>query len=563
MNEIFGIYKKKQNENYDDFGYSAFSLFKQQYGDSVSELRHEGLHIVVASKTQLQKPIQQYGDHITALGGYLLNEPDQKNIEIYNPSDFHGKFLWIHAHKKTQKIYLFNDTLGHFPVYYYEDGIHFCFASDIHFLLHLDIDFKLSEQHIADYFLWGTTLPETTFFEKIRLLPPASKLILEKRTSVRIKQYKTPKSHYKINSAEEAAEALDEVMKKVMRTYYNYYKKISLTLTGGLDTRYIASFVEPEWNVEFLTLANGKIEEENNNEIILAKRIARLLNKEHKTVISDLFPRPSNFDATYFTRRNHMNGETPVVIGVFGSELLKLQAGSLIHPALPFNVIKTFFETDFFYKTYPTPSNHSANENEIPLIPIFSKEFDVKTFLNRTNLFKKELKRSAKKHSFATITDIITRSYYSNFYGGHLSGNFNHYDLFSRYLTPFIDQFVIDTLAAIPKDFLGTHNNSVYASIFKNKKALVEIPINSTKTKADSNIFNYTTIGQNPLDSFLNTVEIIKPIYSNNIQALQMVFKPTELTALSKQHLWFNTCIFDFSVWHRYICKTIDSKKIN
>lgn len=555
MNEIAGIYFKTAKPPETMFSDKAFDWFRGQYSGFSSEISEENLKIIVASKSHLQHKPRFWQQHITAFGGYLLNQPDNGELNNYDPALFHGKFLFVHINRKTGITKLYNDMLGHFPVYYYENHDCFYFSSNLNFLLKLDIDKTLSLQHIADYFFWGSTLPGTTFFEKINLLPPASKLILRRNRSVKFSSYKIQTNRYKFKNAGEAAEELNYVLKEVVGAYYSYYDQLSFTLTGGLDTRFMASFVQPGWNAEFVTMTDKNVADKENNDIIIAKRLSEVLEIPHRIVDNEFYPRPKEFNATYFSKNKIPLGYNPVVTGIFASEIFKLQAQAIIHPfMLQFSALGLPERYSFFYNSYPMPCSRTDNETEIPFLSLLSNDFNSKLFIERIMSNKKIIQKKFNKAPVPVISNIVTRSYFSNFYGGHTAGNFSHYDLFSNLLMPFVDQKVLEVAAFIPFSMLGTHGDSVYSYIFGEKnKLLGKIPTNTALSPVISNVFLKFEDGKNPI-YFIQKSEFEKIDFEclkNTFGA--SVFDEKKLRDMSNQHLWIKTCLYDFLVWFEYV----------
>ncbi|MDD4236136.1 MAG: hypothetical protein PHF99_08990 [Bacteroidales bacterium] len=552
MNEIAGIFFKTDELNLTNFSAKAVQFFKEKFAGLTAEYLEDNIILLSASKTNKKREIQEYNEHITALGGYLLNEPEATNLNKYEPGLFHGKFLFLHINKIERITKIYNDMLGHFPVFYYENHDLFCFSSDLSFLLSLDIDKTISKQHIADYFFWGSTLPGTTFFEKIKLLPPASEIVIDKNT-VKFNNYTVENKSYDFKNINEAAETLTEVMRSVIKSYYDYYGKLNFTLTGGLDTRYIASLIDPDWDVEFVTVADRYVNDDENNDIIIAKEIAELLGIKHIIFNNDIYPKLNRYDIEYFYKKNLPIENRSLILGVFGSEILKMQAFLLVNPFLSKKI--GFVDNDFclLYPEYPTFKNAIFNKKKIPFLSLLKNNIK-SDFKERSVSYFREIIVTSKINKLAPIVDIIARSYFSNFYGGHKSGNMQHHQLFSSFIMPFVDSEVLDVLSSFPMNYFGKEDGTIYSYLFSVLyPKLGQIPTNSDYLTVNSKIFAKSEKGINPLDNYVSEMSNLKDANEISFEYLDDVFISTRFLNYVKKSRWFNTAAYDFGVWIKYV----------
>ena len=561
MNEILAIISKNKNSEIQEFSLKAFQIFKEKFANITDEINDDTYRIIVASKTHLTCHIHKIAGHITCIGGYLLNEPSEAEINNYKPECFHGKFVFIDINTDSNQILIYNDALGHFPVFYVETESFFCISSDLTFLLYLSgINKTLEPQHVADYFFWGSTLPGTTFFKNINLLPPASKLVFEKTYNYTLTEYKPETCNYNFKNIHESAETINIVLGDVIKAYYDYYGKISFSLTGGLDTRLIAGYTKDLGNIDFFSIRSPIIPDNINSDITIAKEVAKFLKLPHNIISNLYFPYPLDFNPDYFKYKTQLNSP-PIGTGLFASEIFRLQALDILHPYLVKQFIKIrgkelpfiklsfngFPELKYFLKR--------LDKSSFDFSLITMNHFDLKLFKSRVNKKKKYYSNLINTSHVDVFSSWLSRSYYSNYYGGSRAGNFNHTGFFSNFLMPFVDQKFLNVLSSIPLNFFGIHNNSLYVEIYKTYfKQLLKIPTNSSIPQENTNVFNVIQSEINPLNHKVNNDILLLNKYKRTSGLFDLdVFDKTSLLKSMRNSKKIKESFIDFSVWIDYV----------
>ena len=184
-----------------------------------------------------------------------------------------GSFVLAIWHKRNRKLLIANDRYGQRPLYYIQHNNYLLFSSEVKAILE-DQAFRkyIDDRAVADFFSFGYILGNKTFFQGVKLLPPASVLSCG-NSQFSIKQYwdfhfnenyeKHPESYY--------VENLSRLIKQAVSRRYEGRGKTGIFLSGGLDSRSIAvSIDEIYYPVDACTFA----ESPNCDDVKIAKMVA-------------------------------------------------------------------------------------------------------------------------------------------------------------------------------------------------------------------------------------------------------------------------------------------------
>lgn len=151
---------------------------------------------------------------------------------------------------KSKKLLIANDRYGLFPIYYaISDGV-FLFASEVKSILTLkSFPRILDHKSVADFFSFGYILGNKTFFNDIKLLPPACVCLIDARKGgVDFKRYwnfSFVENNY--GSLEDIAEKVNSLLKiSVNKRIPNEPESFGLGLSGGIDSRTILAHVNTD-----------------------------------------------------------------------------------------------------------------------------------------------------------------------------------------------------------------------------------------------------------------------------------------------------------------------------
>jgi len=194
------------------------------------------------------------GDKISVIiDGYVLPRLDcAKEFSSYTPGPFikelylryrlglinyiKGNFVVIII--KGNEFFIFNDRIGIKKFFYYVEGSCFIFSNRFK-LLSDNISCKVNYENLAIYTLMNQFIDGLTFLKDVFYSKPSSKICFNGKITVdsywnceKLLSQKIKKISYN---------SFSETFIKIIKSYIDYLNpgKISLTLTGGLDSRTI------------------------------------------------------------------------------------------------------------------------------------------------------------------------------------------------------------------------------------------------------------------------------------------------------------------------------------
>ena len=174
---------------------------------------------------------------------YCMNLYEKEGIKaLYS---LNGAFTLAILNLEEEQLTIINDRYGLRPLYYRVVGSKFLFASEVKTLLQDETHpLALDASAIADFFTFGFVLGDKTFFNEIKMLPPASvltwkkgKIGIEKYWSCK---YKEEPSH---ENLEYYTDRLAILLKQAVKRRMKGKHKIGVSLSGGLDSRLILSSI--------------------------------------------------------------------------------------------------------------------------------------------------------------------------------------------------------------------------------------------------------------------------------------------------------------------------------
>lgn len=182
---------------------------------------------------------------------------------------------------EENSIYLFNDFMALYPLYYSVRSGTLLFSTSLQLLsgiLKPDWD----EEAIIEFLQLGYNFTYKTILKDIFCLPPAS-LLRYKNNNFTIENYASfPANREVMASRQEVTEEIHSRFKKSIRRLYSARLRYSLSLTGGMDSRLI--FLEWPDKLKLLTETAG----ENTSDYIKAKELVEKLGNATLHELEDL-----------------------------------------------------------------------------------------------------------------------------------------------------------------------------------------------------------------------------------------------------------------------------------
>lgn len=150
-----------------------------------------------------------------------------------------GMFAFAIYDKKSGEVFLARDRFGIKPLYYYSDENNFVFASEIKSII------KLTNKKVAvdlealnEYFTFQNIFSDKTLFKGIKLLPPASTIVIDLE-SKRILIQKFWEVNYQENSSLTKRKSMDTVKHLLEQSVERHMiadVPVGSYLSGGMDS---------------------------------------------------------------------------------------------------------------------------------------------------------------------------------------------------------------------------------------------------------------------------------------------------------------------------------------
>ncbi len=180
----------------------------------------------------------------------LINKRENDLVNILDlfqkkPLDFiqnlNGSFVFAVYNFKRKRLVIANDRYGLRPLYYFFNNHLFIFSSEIKALLKFSqVERKIDDRSIAEFFTFEFILGNKTFFESIKVMPPASILTIE-YDQLKMEQYWKPSFNQKDSYVirEEDLEEMEKLICQAVKRQIEPKESVGLFLSGGLDSRTI------------------------------------------------------------------------------------------------------------------------------------------------------------------------------------------------------------------------------------------------------------------------------------------------------------------------------------
>ncbi len=219
---------------------------------------------------------------------FLVNNDPEFVLHLYEEyrkdfgeklKDLNGIFLLTIYNIRSHKLIICNDRYGFRPLYWCDRDNYLLFASEIKAILQ-DRSFTRSVdmEAMAEFFSFGYVLGDKTLIEGVKLLPPAS-ILTYSNGRTEINQYWDWDQIGKVEAMNEGEiiEELGRLWLQAVERRMQGKARIGLSLSGGLDSRAIASAISPKYYpIHAVTFGKSDCDDYK-----IAKRVANILGIEH------------------------------------------------------------------------------------------------------------------------------------------------------------------------------------------------------------------------------------------------------------------------------------------
>jgi asparagine synthase (glutamine-hydrolysing) len=199
-----------------------------------------------------------------------------------------GWFCGVLVDLNARKIILFNDRYGMSRVYFHAGEHEFLFASEAKSLLKVRSRLRVIQPGaLAQYLRYNCVIGGQTLFKDISLLPPGSSWVFEDGALRKKQRYFDPADWERqpLLPPEEFYEKFAETVTKVVPRYVKGPQEAALSLTGGLDTRLIATVFQRTKGLSSCYTFGGAWGE--TFDIKKARQIAAICGQPHETIKLD------------------------------------------------------------------------------------------------------------------------------------------------------------------------------------------------------------------------------------------------------------------------------------
>jgi asparagine synthase (glutamine-hydrolysing) len=184
---------------------------------------------------------------------------------------------------ENNKLYLSRDRFGEKPLYYFHNKNFFVFGSELKVFKNFhEIDFKISELSIIDYFRFNYIPSPNSIYKDIFKLKPGASIELDIHTSKKkfnvFWKYNNPKTEKLIYK--DIIDKTNQILNETIKNELVSDAELGCFLSGGTDSTLVASIASSQKKkLKTFTLKNNDYQFDESN---FAKKVASYLNTDHR-----------------------------------------------------------------------------------------------------------------------------------------------------------------------------------------------------------------------------------------------------------------------------------------
>jgi|GEM_PF-3119867 len=199
--------------------------------------------------------------------------------------DLNGTFSMVIFDRNRDEVVIVNDRFSSEPIFYHQGDSTFVFDRFAHSILESeDVPKRLDKRAILEFFTVQRTFGDRTFYEDIRMLPPASVVHIDGE-SVDVESYWEPEYDLQDRPMEEFVEEMADRIVDATARRISPDLKTGLFLSGGLDSRaLLAAFKILDEPVQTFSFSGRRYLDED---LRVAKKAAAAANVDHRVIESD------------------------------------------------------------------------------------------------------------------------------------------------------------------------------------------------------------------------------------------------------------------------------------
>jgi len=276
--------------------------------DGICGLGHRRLSIIDLSEQANQPMSSQNGRYMIVFNGEIYNYQEiaeKLQITPRTHSDteiileafaqkgtacvqlFNGMFAFAIYDTQKQELYLCRDRIGKKPIYYFWNGHHFAFASELKALMKFPFIKKDPNYTAIEDFLHLGYIPRPhTIYEDISKMYSGYWLKVSKKGLEENMYWDIQACIRKDNlkNEEEAATQFQSLLESSVKYRLISDVPLGVFLSGGIDSSLVAALAQKQSSLPIQTFSIG-FEEEKYNEAPFAKKVANFLKTNHNELI--------------------------------------------------------------------------------------------------------------------------------------------------------------------------------------------------------------------------------------------------------------------------------------
>lgn len=242
--------------------------------------------------------------------------------------DLLGTFVVIIDEPKQNRVTFVTDILGIRPMFLGSKNGRIVFGSNVWDMYNMGMsDGKIDYDSVSSWIAYKYNCTEGSLFTDLKRLPHGSVVVIQdgKQTQFRY-TYFSPKSQH--ISTNQAADELHYIISANVKKLLADYSKVSISLSGGYDSRYLVALISSLTKVSFECITVDYIEEGN-----IARKVAETLGISLKSIpvgnsIWDIYDQVYHFMADGFPISKFVtyciaqrNPTVPMINGFLGDSL--------------------------------------------------------------------------------------------------------------------------------------------------------------------------------------------------------------------------------------------------
>jgi asparagine synthase (glutamine-hydrolysing) len=231
----------------------------------------------------LHEPLNTTGDTEVLLKAYIQWGPEflQK---------LNGMFALAIWDKERKELFIARDRMGIKPLYLYQNGKEFAFASELKALTscaEIKTNLSLNEQALYHYLYLGFIPKPFSAYGEIEKFPQGHFALWTEKDGLEIKSFWTLEEQLHkatISDPKEAADELERLLRQSVRYRMIADVPFGAFLSGGIDSSTVCALAQAESDSTLKTFSIG-FKESKFNEAPFAKEVASALGTDHTEFI--------------------------------------------------------------------------------------------------------------------------------------------------------------------------------------------------------------------------------------------------------------------------------------